>query len=275
LATLPPMLPSEQMRAIGIRQLGDPILREVCRDFDLPNETADATALRDRLLAVAGEAMKLHTFTKGIGVAAPQIGVPRSASIVLFPDAEPLFLLNPHILSQIDDQDEQFEGCLSFFDVRGMVPRSLAIEVEHSALSGERIVTRYEHGMAHLIAHEIDHLRGVLYLDRMRPRCGADTGVAVPRHRCPVDVLTHPYEVPFGSSPRPIGWNTSSNRSPSLSKIRSVDASEPGRREKNRLTVLRLMSSASARPCMLSTTWHRISAMRHKWSSISCATPQK
>lgn len=163
------MLPSEQMRAIGIRQIGDPVLREVCRDFDLPKETADATALRDRLIAVAGEAMKLHTFTKGIGVAAPQIGVPRSASILVFPDAEPLFLLNPRIVSQTDDHDEQFEGCLSFFDVRGMVPRSLGIEVEHSSLEGERVTTTYWHGMARLIAHEIDHLRGILYLDRMRP----------------------------------------------------------------------------------------------------------
>lgn len=157
------------MRAIGIRQLGDPVLREVCREFDLPAEKPDATALRDQLHAVAAEAMKVHKFTKGIGVAAPQIGVPRAASILLFPDAEPLYLLNPRILRQTDDQDEQYEGCLSFFDVRGMVPRSRSIEVENSSLDGERTTTTYEHGMARLIAHEIDHLNGVLYLDRMRP----------------------------------------------------------------------------------------------------------
>ena len=106
------MLPSEQMTAIGIRQLGDPILREVCRDFDLPREKAEATALREQLLTVAGEAMKVHTFTKGIGVAAPQIGIPRAASILVFPDAEPLFLLNARIVRQADDHDEQFEGLL-------------------------------------------------------------------------------------------------------------------------------------------------------------------
>jgi peptide deformylase len=82
------------------------------------------------------------------------------------PDAEPLFLLNPRIVRQDEDQDE---GRLSFFDVRGMVPRSRRIDVEHSDLDGERATTTYDHGMARLIAHEIDHLNGVLYLDRMRP----------------------------------------------------------------------------------------------------------
>jgi peptide deformylase len=163
------MLPSEQMRAIGIRQLGDPILREPCQEFDVPRERAEATALREQLLTVALEAMKVHTFTKGIGVAAPQIGVPRTASIVVFSDAEPIYLLNPRILHQTEETDEQYEGCLSFFDVRGMVPRPLSIEVEYRTVEGEPITTRFEHGMARLIAHEIDHLSGVLYLDRMRP----------------------------------------------------------------------------------------------------------
>jgi peptide deformylase len=163
------MLPSEQMRAIGIRQLGDPILRERCRELDLPAEAAEASALREQLAAVAAEAMKLHTFSKGIGVAAPQIGVPRSASLLVFPDTEPLFLINPTIVRQVDETDEQYEGCLSFFDVRGMVPRSMTIQVEHAALDGSRTTTTFNHGVARLVAHEIDHLNGVLYLDRMRP----------------------------------------------------------------------------------------------------------
>jgi peptide deformylase len=161
--------PSEQMRALGIRQLGDPILRERCRPFDLPAERRDAEALRDQLLVVAEQATRLHTFGKGIGVAAPQIGVPRAASILLFPDIEPLFLLNPEIVTESDDADEQYEGCLSFFDVRGLVPRALHIDVERSQLDGSRVRERYDLGMARLIAHEIDHLYGRLYIDRMRP----------------------------------------------------------------------------------------------------------
>ncbi len=161
--------PSEQMRAIGIRQLGDPVLRETCRPFDLPRERPEAEALRDQLLSVAQAATALHAFTKGIGVAAPQIGVPRAATILLFPGIEPLFLVNPEIVEASEIEDEQYEGCLSFFDVRGLVPRSLRIEVEHSLLNGERVRDRYELGMARLVAHEIDHLHGRLYIDRMQP----------------------------------------------------------------------------------------------------------
>src|SRR5215472_4006833 len=120
------------MASIGIRQLGDPVLRQSCRAFDLPAESGDAADLRERLIATAHAAMAVHTFSKGIGVAAPQIGVSRSASILLLPDAEPLFLLNPRIVRRSSEEDEQFEGCLSFFDVRGLVPRALHIDVEYS-----------------------------------------------------------------------------------------------------------------------------------------------
>src|SRR5919108_253141 len=67
------------------------------------------------------------------------------------------------------DQDEQFEGCLSFFDVRGKVTRSLRVEVRHSDLNGDLRHTTFEQGDARLVAHEIDHLNGILYKDRMRP----------------------------------------------------------------------------------------------------------
>ena len=68
-----------------------------------------------------------------------------------------------------EDADEQYEGCLSFFDVRGMVPRPLTITVETTALDGTMVTTVYQRGLARLVAHEIDHLDGLLYTSRMRP----------------------------------------------------------------------------------------------------------
>ncbi|MGW1616522.1 peptide deformylase [Streptomyces sp. NPDC002285] len=62
-----------------------------------------------------------------------------------------------------EDADEQYEGCLSFFDVRGMVPRRLTITVETTALDGSTVTRVYERGLARLVAHEIDHLDGLLY----------------------------------------------------------------------------------------------------------------
>src|SRR6266513_2914408 len=77
--------------------------------------------------------------------------------------------LNPRICDESTETDEQYEGCLSFFEVRGMVPRPLAIEVEHQDSDGTTRITTFERGMARLVQHEIDHLSGVLYRKRMRP----------------------------------------------------------------------------------------------------------
>lgn len=78
-------------------------------------------------------------------------------------------LLNPRVTETSDDTDEQYEGCLSFFDVRGLVPRPLRVTVETTALDGTAVTAVYERGLARLIAHEIDHLDGRLCLNRMRP----------------------------------------------------------------------------------------------------------
>jgi peptide deformylase len=78
-------------------------------------------------------------------------------------------LINPRIIEECESTDEQYEGCLSFFDVRGMVPRPLDIHVEHQDVDGATRITHFERGMARLVAHEIDHLEGRLYRARMRP----------------------------------------------------------------------------------------------------------
>jgi peptide deformylase len=84
------------------------------------------------------------------------------------PDAQAIVLLNPRVVDAAADVDEQYEGCLSFFDVRGMVARPLWIEVESALPNGTHLSRRYERGLARLVAHEIDHLDGRLYVDRMR-----------------------------------------------------------------------------------------------------------
>jgi peptide deformylase len=83
--------------------------------------------------------------------------------------AAPLTLLNPRVVDASTEQDEQYEGCLSFFDVRGQVRRPLGLHVEHARWDGTRVITTFENAMARLVAHEIDHLEGRLYTDRMAP----------------------------------------------------------------------------------------------------------
>ncbi|MFC7807879.1 peptide deformylase [Streptomyces olivaceus] len=99
---------------------------------------------------------------------APQIGIGRTAVVQPPGDAPAVILLSPKITDRSDELDEQYEGCLSFFDVRGLVPRPLKITVETTALTGETVTTVYERGLARLIHHKIDHLDGMLYTARMR-----------------------------------------------------------------------------------------------------------
>ncbi|RMI46844.1 formylmethionine deformylase [Actinomadura harenae] len=164
-------LASDRMKTAGIVQQGDPILNAVAERFDLPAEAEQARDLVDQLFAAMQRVREHHVFGKGMGLAAPQIGVGRAAAVVQPPgdDADPIVLLNPRVVDASPDTDEQYEGCLSFFDVRGMVPRPLRLEVEHTTAHGQRTITVFEDALARLVAHEVDHLHGHLYLDRMRP----------------------------------------------------------------------------------------------------------
>lgn len=162
---------SQRMRGIGIVQRGADLLRQRARHFQLPREENSArdaiAALRDTLDRLEA----VHDFSKGVGLSAPQIGLPVAAAVVRPPerDAEPVFLLNPRIVDEAADTDEQYEGCLSFFDYRGLVSRPLRVDVEHARFDGTRMITSFEQAMARLVAHEIDHLEGRLYVDRMAP----------------------------------------------------------------------------------------------------------
>jgi peptide deformylase len=159
-----------QLRDLGIRQEGDPVLRQECQPFDLPAERAQALALWDRLRRYVDRLQQIYPFSKGVGLAAPQIGVPRAMSIVRPSDgAEDIALINPVVVWQSEDQDEKYEGCLSFFDVRVPVPRPLAVRVQLTTLDGERTERGHDRGLARLVLHEIDHLHGALARDLVRP----------------------------------------------------------------------------------------------------------
>ncbi|HWC82847.1 MAG TPA: peptide deformylase [Pseudonocardiaceae bacterium] len=120
------------------------------------------------LNSAAERVAQAHTFGKGMGIAAPQIGIDRAAATVRTPDGETITLFNPTIIEHGGEVDEQYEGCLSFFDVRGQVPRSHVIHFEHTNIDGTKKITVFERGVARLVAHEVDHLHGRLYTDRMR-----------------------------------------------------------------------------------------------------------
>lgn len=159
------------MRNLGVVQAGAPILGESARPFDLPAERDAAERALANLFAFMERIAQVHTFAKGMGIAAPQIGIARAAAVVQPAEsgAGTIVLLNPRVTDVSEESDEQYKGCLSFFDVRGQVPRPLRITVETTSLDGAAVTTVYQRGLARLVQHEIDHLAGLLYTDRMRP----------------------------------------------------------------------------------------------------------
>ncbi|MGH3388773.1 MAG: peptide deformylase [Actinomadura sp.] len=165
-----PRSAGDRMTAAGIVQRTDPALTAVAAPFALPAQADYAQLIIDELLSAVQRVREHYVFGNGMGLAAPQIGVGRAAAVVQPPDpaSDPFALLNPRVISHSQETEEQYEGCLSFFDVRGLVPRPLRLEVEHTTLAGERVVTVFTDCLARLVAHEIDHLDGRLYTDRMR-----------------------------------------------------------------------------------------------------------
>jgi peptide deformylase len=161
---------ADRMKAAGIVQDGDPVLLKQAEPFRLPDEAGEADSVVAELFSALRRAREQHVFSKGMGVAAPQIGISRAAAVVIppGPGAEPLVMLNPQVISESAETDEQYEGCLSFFDVRGLVPRPLRTEITYARPDGSQYILALANGMARLVAHEVDHLNGVLYTSRMR-----------------------------------------------------------------------------------------------------------
>lgn len=112
----------------------------------------------------------------GVGIAAPQVYLSKRIIIVAsrpnprYPDApemEAVLMINPEIIAMSAESCVGEEGCLSVPDQRGMVRRAESITVRYQTLSGERIEAGYHGFPARIVQHEVDHLDGVLFVERM------------------------------------------------------------------------------------------------------------
>lgn len=122
-------------------------------------------------------AMNVTMFERnGVGIAAPQVYVSKRVIIVAsrpnprYPDApemQPVVMINPEILSFSDETDLGEEGCLSVPDQRGQVARATTIHVKYFTLCGEQIETTFSGFPARIVQHEIDHLDGILFVERL------------------------------------------------------------------------------------------------------------
>lgn len=105
---------------------------------------------------------------QGIGLAAPQLGIHKRV-IVFDIDDELAAICNPVIIERSDEVEVDDEGCLSVPGINVPIERSVSIVCEGQNIDGGRVVLEAQHLLARVIQHEIDHLDGVIILDRLTP----------------------------------------------------------------------------------------------------------
>jgi peptide deformylase len=149
------------VRSLGIRVYGDEVLRgenEAVESFD------------DDLSEFVGRMVETMIVEGGVGLAAPQVGVSRRIAVVNPDPGNPdtlIALVNPRILSCGEETDCLEEGCLSVPGIRGKVERPVTIEVEYLDEKGEKRCVKVDGLVSRIIQHELDHLDGVLFVDRL------------------------------------------------------------------------------------------------------------
>jgi peptide deformylase len=162
---------------LTIRKYGDPVLRAKGKRID---------EVDDNIRALAEDMLETMHGANGIGLAAQQVGHALQLTVLDVSQIEdrpstmnlngrpvadlatamPLVLLNPQVrLGEATEPGS--EGCLSFPEISADIDRSIAVEVEAETLDGEEILIEATGLLARALQHEIDHLNGILFIDRM------------------------------------------------------------------------------------------------------------
>jgi peptide deformylase len=148
-----------------IRKIGDPVLRKKAKKVE--------KITRDTLKLIADMVETMH-HAHGQGLAAPQVGVSLRVAVVEVPKSDDVpgsgvlyTLINPEVVKQSVETWEFQEGCLSIPGWRGDVARPCRVVVRALDRHGNRVKYEVEGHVARAFLHEIDHLDGVLYIDKL------------------------------------------------------------------------------------------------------------
>lgn len=151
-----------------IAQLGNPVLRliaEVIDDIHAIQHHELMNSLRNTLAN-----------TQGVGIAAPQISISKRLIIIAsrpnarYPNASlmsPTLMINPSFQPLSDKKEKDWEGCLSIPSIRALVPRYTDIQINYDDDHGHHQQSVLTGFMARIFQHEVDHLEGMVYLDRV------------------------------------------------------------------------------------------------------------
>jgi peptide deformylase len=144
-----------------IRYLGDPVLRLPARRV----RTVD-----DGVRRLIDDMIESMEAAQGVGLAAPQIGVGLRVVVLGLPGKEPFALVNPEVVERAGTRRAEGEGCLSVPGYRGAPTRSERVVVEALDAHGEAIrLEEQDSLLAQALEHEVDHVNGLLYVDRLGP----------------------------------------------------------------------------------------------------------
>lgn len=148
------------MRTIEL--LGADVLRQPARDVE---------HVDDEVRALIDDMFETMRHAEGIGLAGPQVGVSRRVLVV---DAgreqrQPLALVNPKVTQATSESERSEEGCLSIPGLSAVVERPAGVVVEGLDRNGEPVRIEADELLARALQHEIDHLDGILFLDRISP----------------------------------------------------------------------------------------------------------
>ncbi len=155
-------------KILEIAELGHPVLRKVASEVeDIENE--EIQNFIDDLIETGID-------SNGVGIAAPQVYESKRIFIISSrpntrypnaPELGPIALINPEITSFSDEKEKDWEGCLSIPGIRGLVPRHKTIKVKYLTREGVSKEDEFSDFVARIFQHELDHLDGIMFLDRM------------------------------------------------------------------------------------------------------------
>ncbi len=143
-----------------VREDGDEILRKKSREVEEVN---------DKIREILEDMVEtLHSYN-GVGLAGPQIGILKRLVVIdLYDEKGTIKLVNPRIIKQKGEQEVE-EGCLSFPNQFAKIVRPAEVTIEALDENGKKIKIKGEGLLAQAISHELDHLDGILFVDKIIP----------------------------------------------------------------------------------------------------------
>ena len=145
----------------SLRYEGDEILRKKSRKIEV---------IDDRIKELAEDMFDtMHKFD-GLGLAGVQVGILKRIIVIdLYDDVSKFCLINPEIIEKSEETAEVEEGCLSYPNQFGKVVRSVKVKVKALELDGKKVTLEAEGLLAQALQHEIDHLNGEVFKDKILP----------------------------------------------------------------------------------------------------------